>query len=109
MTGAIWPELHATALIGTGRKPWRGASPAGPTSDLVAGVGPDDADVLLAAGALTVARRAGAPLSGITPTGEPAPAEARRAVPPAAATRLRCAARWHHQRGDAGCVVAPGR
>jgi hypothetical protein len=89
MTGAIWPELHATALIGTGRKPWRGASPTGPASDLVAGVGPDYADVLLAAGALTVARRAGTPLTGVTPTVEPAPTEARRAVPPVAATRLR--------------------
>jgi uncharacterized protein DUF5691 len=89
MSGSLWPELHATVLIGTARKPWHPVEPAEPLSRLVPSVGGAESDVLLAAGSLALARRAGVPVRSNVDEATPAPDEDRPGAPAAAARRLR--------------------
>src|SRR5262249_8918377 len=84
---ALWPDLVSAALVGTARRP---VPPL--TDGAAAPLLPDatgEIGLLLAAGAVALARRAGAPpVTGVVPP-DPAPPETRPVLPLVAAVRLR--------------------
>jgi hypothetical protein len=90
MTAALWPQLVSTALVGTQRRGTATITIPDQVAPLLAGVPiTSDADVLAAAGALAVARRAGAaPTIGVIRP-EPARADDLPLAPIAAQRRLR--------------------
>jgi len=87
---ALWPQLLSTALVGTGRRPVAGITVPADVAPLVPAAGfRTETDVLTAAGALALARRAG--IAAVDGLDIPAPAghETTPLAPAAARHRMR--------------------